>query len=207
MFKCGLILFFGTHLIPSFSKIKNFIVMKVGLNGYLGIFVLFSVTGMVLMIIGYKSGEGLLYPASNWFYTNAKYFMLIACILLATAFLETHIRLILRHPMLSGIIIWSIVHLSVNPDRSSVMLFGSFLVFSVVSIITSEIRGKKLSDGTGNTIEVAEQFLLRVLHHLQGSQPPHSAHFKFDVIAIIIGVISFALLYRFHEGLFGVALT
>ncbi len=193
MFKCGLILFFGTHLIPSFSKIKNFIVMKVGLNGYLGIFVLFSVTGMVLMIIGYKSGEGLLYPASNWFYTNAKYFMLIACILLATAFLETHIRLILRHPMLSGIIIWSIVHLSVNPDRSSVMLFGSFLVFSVVSIITSEIRGKKrpwpkeyneflgLSDGT--------------------------AHFKFDVIAIIIGVISFALLYRFHESLFGVALA
>ena len=193
MFKCGLILFFGTHLIPSFSKIKNFIVMKVGLNGYLGIFVLFSVTGMVLMIIGYKSGEGLLYPASNWFYTNAKYFMLIACILLATAFLETHIRLILRHPMLSGIIIWSIVHLSVNPDRSSVMLFGSFLLFSVVSIITSEIRGKKrpwpkeykqflgLSDGTAN--------------------------FKFDVIALIIGVISFALFYRFHEGLFGVALT
>ena len=83
--------------------------------------------------------------------------------------------------MLTGIIIWTIVHLSVNPDRSSVMLFGSFLVFSVVSIITSEIRGKKLSDGT--------------------------AHFKFDVIAIIIGVISFALLYRFHEGLFGVALT
>ena len=181
MFKCGLILFFGTHLIPSFSKIKNFIVMKVGLNGYLGIFVLFSVTGMVLMTIGYKSGEELLYPVNNWFYMNAKYFMLFACIFLAAAFLETHTRLILRHPMLTGIIIWTIVHLSVNPDRSSVMLFGSFLVFSVVSIITSEIRGKKLSDGT--------------------------AHFKFDVIAIIIGVISFALLYRFHESLFGVALA
>jgi uncharacterized membrane protein len=107
--------------------------------------------------------------------------MLFACIFLAAAFLETHTRLILRHPMLTGIIIWTIVHLSVNPDRSSVMLFGSFLVFSVVSIITSEIRGKKLSDGT--------------------------AHFKFDVIAIIIGVISFALLYRFHESLFGVALA
>ena len=83
--------------------------------------------------------------------------------------------------MLTGIIIWTIVHLSVNPDRSSVMLFGSFLVFSVLSIITSEIRGKNLSGGT--------------------------THFKFDMIAIIIGVISFALLYRFHEGLFGVSLS
>jgi len=46
-----------------------------------------------------------------------------------------HIKAKLKHPMLIGIKTWAIAHLLINGDVASVLLFGSMLVWAVISVI------------------------------------------------------------------------
>ena len=67
------------------------------------------------------------------------------------------------------------------PDFSSIILFGSFLIYSIVSAFLSEIRGSKTS----------------------GSNPKLSL----DILSIGIGVFLTFLAFNNHEKLTGVSLT
>ena len=41
----------------------------------------------------------------------------------------------IRHPMLTGVLVWSLSHLLVNGDSAAIVLFGGMAIWSVLEIV------------------------------------------------------------------------
>ena len=174
----GLILFIGVHLIPTLPALKAPLVGSLGANPYKGLFSLVAAAGLVLIVIGYArapAGPRLFTPSSTAIMI-APPAMLASFILLAAANMKTHIRAWIKHPMLLGVGIWASVHFLANGHAKAVLLFGAFLAYVVIDLI-SALRRK-----TGASFE------------------PKTKH---DVIAIISGAVLALLVMSFHRMLFG----
>jgi uncharacterized membrane protein len=91
-----------------------------------------------------------------------------------------HLKRVLRHPQMAGTILWAVSHLLTNGDSRSVTLFGTLAVWALLEIVMINRR-----DGP-----------------VTGSE---AASGKFDLIAVVIGVVVFAVVGHFHQALFGVA--
>ena len=181
MFEIGIVTFFGVHLIPFFTSVRNYFLNRFGENLYKGLFSLLSLTGLFLLIFYYQSSSTFYYEINGTAYSYSKYIMLLSFPLIIAANMQTYMRKLLRHPMSIGLGIWATMHLLVNPDFSSIILFGSFLIYSIVSAFLSEIRGSKASV----------------------SNPKLSL----DILSIGIGVFLTFLTFNYHENLTGVSLT
>lgn len=142
----GLILFFGTHLIPSIPGMKSALTKMVGAKGYRPVFALLSFAGLVLIVLGYQDKPIQVlheWYAPHWARHLMMLAMLVAFILLPAAHMKTNIKRYTRHPMLWGIAIWSGMHLWLNGDHASILLFGSFLAYSLFAMFTGNMRGAK----------------------------------------------------------------
>src|SRR5689334_20013191 len=98
----GLILFIGTHVVPTFGGLRAALAERLGENGYKALFSLVSVAGLVLVVIGYgrvpyeeifvpSQTARVLLPAA----------MAVAFILLGVSVAPGRVRLALHHPMLA----------------------------------------------------------------------------------------------------------
>lgn len=174
----GLALFLGVHLVPVLRPLRNSL-LGGNERRYKGVFSLVAAVGLVLIPVGYwlaGPGERLFAPvlaarkAAPWLVT-------IAFILLAASHMRGHIRRIVQHPMVIGVILWSGVHLLANGDTRGTLLFGSFLAWSVVDYAASLARGP-----------VA----------------PFDARGRYDVMAIVGGIVVAGIVMMLHGPLFGV---
>ena len=68
--------------------------------------------------------------------------MPVSAVLFVAANMPTHIRAVLRHPMLLGLLVWALAHLAANGDLASVVLFGGFAAFTVLAPLSLAVRGK-----------------------------------------------------------------
>lgn len=99
-------------------------------------FALIAGVGLFLMIWGYQQADlVVLWQSPIW-----SYFVVMALMPLAVySFLAFNIScnsaFILGHPMLVGVTLWSGLHVMVNGDLASLLLFGSFFIYSVQHII------------------------------------------------------------------------
>ena len=66
--------------------------------------------------------------------------MVISFIFLAATNMRTHIRRAVRHPMLIGVGIWAMVHLLANGHAKATLLFGAFLAYVLIDIISATRR-------------------------------------------------------------------
>ena len=89
-----------------------------------------------------------------------------------------YIRAKLKHPMLIGTALWAAIHLSVNGDLASILLFGGFLVWALFDWASASLRNKTLI----------------------GKKPPSA---RFDAIAVVAGGAVFFVVAYFHGSLFG----
>ncbi|MCH8894631.1 MAG: NnrU family protein [Proteobacteria bacterium] len=176
----GLVLFFGVHLVPFFPTFRNSLYERLGEKRYKGGFSLIAVLGLVLIVFGYSRAvyTDLWIPLS-WSRDLALYLMPVSLTLFAAANMKTMIRRYLRHPMALGTIIFAAVHLSANGDLASALLFGSFGLYAILSVISGETRGRALGDG--------------------------SAAVKYDLFSIVGGVGVYLVVLKFHGALFGVS--
>jgi uncharacterized membrane protein len=72
---------------------------------------------------------------------------LIAFVLLASAYIPGNgIKARLHHPMVLGVKVWALAHLLANGNVAHVLMFGSFLVWSILSF--SAARRRDVADGT-----------------------------------------------------------
>lgn len=175
----GIALFFGVHLMPSFSGVRDRLIARLGENPYKGVYSLAALGGLILIIWGYSRMDYQeLWTAPNWAGHLALVVMPIAFVLQVAANQKGHIRQKIKHPMMIGVLMWALVHLAANGDRASLYLFGSFALYSVFSIISSNRRGKVPNYTT--------------------AQPKH------DVIAVVAGLVLFGVVLWGHGFLFGV---
>ena len=179
----GMVLFFGVHLL-SLTPARAPLHAKFGENAYKGIYSLISLVGLGLMIWGFvlaRSGPDaarIVYDPLMGSSHGTMLLVLLAMILLAAAHMKGHIRKIVKHPMSVGIALWATGHLMVNGNLSEVLLFGGFLVLSVLDIIVSTARGKL---------------------------PAHTPQVKYDIMAVVGGAAVYAVFLFSHQWLFGVS--
>jgi len=181
MFYSGIILFFGVHLVPLNKNLKTIVRTRLGEGTYLGLFSFFSLTGILLIIIGYESSQNFLYSIHGKAFQYSKYFMVLSITLLIAANLPTYIKKYSKHPMSLGIALWSTLHLLTNSDLISVILFSSFLIYTVISVLVSEMRNVETNGAIPRII--------------------------FDIMAVILGTFLTILAYNFHYYLSGVNLV
>ncbi|MEG9862771.1 MAG: NnrU family protein [Parvularculales bacterium] len=181
MFEAGIIIFFGVHLIPLFTNLKSFLQSKLGEYPYKGIFALISLAGLLMIIFGYESGTNYHYSVYPNAYLYSTYVMFFSLTFLVAANLPTYIKKITRHPMSLGIAVWAILHLAVNPDTYSIILFGSFLAYSAVSALVSELRDEKKKASDAKII--------------------------FDALSVVLGIFITYLAFNYHEYISGAILV
>ncbi len=96
---------------------------------------LLLLVSVVLMVIGYRGAEfvpvyQLDAPAR---YIN-NLLMLPAIALMGLGASQSRLWPTMRHPMLTGFFLWVFVHLLVNGDRDSIILFGGLGIWAVVEM-------------------------------------------------------------------------
>lgn len=177
----GLILFIAIHLLPTFSRQRKLLIGLLGHVPYLALFSIISSIAFLLIIYGYTQAERtILWQALFFSRFISLAVMPVAFILIAAAYLKTHIRAKLKHPMLIGTSIWAITHLTANGSLPSAILFGSFLIYSIADMIMAKPRSNLIPSGSPSIIH--------------------------DIIAVAIGLIIYAAMLYGHGMLFGPAI-
>jgi uncharacterized membrane protein len=174
----GLVLFIGIHLVPTAPALRARLVARLGDKGYRALFAIISALGLVLIIAGYhmRPERVQLFAPFPGARAAAPVLVTIAFVLFAAANMKTHIRSMVRHPMLIGLMLWSGVHLLANGDVAGTILFGSFFAYSIIALISAVQRG------TAKAL---------------------TPEWKHDLIAIAAGLVISYLTIRFHPAIFG----
>ena len=178
----GIAIFCGVHLLKAAAPAtRDKLVETLGENPYKGIFSLLILGSLVMIVFGWKAAvpQPVYVPPLAPGLVPAG-LMLVALVLFVAAQVNGHLKRTLRHPQMLGTLVWAVTHLLLNGDSRSVALFGSLAVWALLEIVLCNRR-----DGP------------------RTERPPAAA--KFDVIAIVVGVVAFGVIGHFHRALFGVA--
>lgn len=182
----GLLLFFSAHSSRIFADSnRSQYIAHYGMAKWKLAYSLVSIVGLVLIVWGY--GQARLDPFVLWvppIWTRhlAALLTLPAFILIAAAYIPgTLIKARLGHPMVAGVKLWALSHLIANGNLADVILFGSFLAWSIASFATSRKRDRS-----------------------QGVTPARGAITR-DGIAVVAGIVAWFVFARhLHLILFGV---
>jgi uncharacterized membrane protein len=167
LYVAGLVVFMGIHLVPPLG-LRPAWVSRFGENGYRGIFSLISLLGLGLVIYGWND-----FP-NSYFYEPPKAMkhinltlMMASVFFLTVAYVPNNIRRRVKNPMLTGVKIWAFGHILANGDLRSLLLFVTFLAYSVFDVIAVKRRGtwqpKPAVAGYWNVITVVVAFSVYVL--------------------------------------------
>nr|WP_321459412.1 NnrU family protein [uncultured Cohaesibacter sp.] len=141
----GVLLWSVVHLFPILlPTVRAGLVDRMGEGPYKGLFTLLIVLSLVLMVFGWRAaGEagyiGDIYD-EDWTRHLTHLLLLFSIILFGAAKAPSRIRRVIRNPMLTGLVLWSVGHLLVNNDQRSLVLFGGLLIWAVISILGSNRR-------------------------------------------------------------------
>lgn len=181
----GLCVFMGTHVFSATrSRGEGDLRERIGYGPYMGLFSVVALIGLALIIYGFGEARPatILYsPPAAMKHVNLL-LMAIAMVLLAAAYVPTgYIKKAVKHPMTLALKVWAVGHLLANGELNSVILFGGFLAYGVISRVSAKRRGDvgPGSDAVVNPIG--------------------------DALAIVIGLGAYAVIaFYLHPILFGV---
>jgi uncharacterized membrane protein len=175
----GLSLFVAIHMVP-LTNTRARLVGKLGAGGYKGVFSVVALVGLILIILGFRSAETQLWwaPIDNG-RAIAMWLMPLALILNMASGIPCNIAQLVRHPMLAAVILWGVIHLLVNGDSASTLIFASFVIYSIANIIW-----------TRKSSPIEGEFSLTQ-----------------DFKVVVLGLAVYGLLVYFHEYYTGVMLV
>ncbi len=189
LFILGLVLFFGIHMLPFYPEYRVQLIEKLDSDTidaeimYKIIFSVISLLGLIFIGVGKGSMEFIgLWDIPVFFRYVAVVLILASFILMVAAYPPNNIKRYVPHPMLTGVIVWGVTHMLVNGDVVSLILFGSFVAYSVVAIKLANKRQQDISS------EQEAQQQIPVVK---------------DAIVIGIAMFGFLLLLWLHKPLFG----
>ena len=180
----GILLFTLAHLFPAIMKpTRDALAERLGASRYQGLFALVIVASIAIIVFAWQSTvptpvyAPVLVPG-----LTASGLMLVAFILFIAATLPTNIKRFIRHPQMTGTLVWSVTHLLANGDSRSVVLFGSLGLWSLAEMVLCSKR-----DGEW--------------------QRPTPVALGNDVISVVAGITLFAAFAYFHRAMFGVSVV
>jgi len=140
----GLLIFLGVHLIPMSPSVRALLALKLGEKTYRGLFSLISTVGLVLLVLGKGSAPYVPVLSPPTFGKTAAFVLMAGTALcFAGMYLPTNLKRLTAHPMLWGTAFWGLGHLLANGDLASLLLFGSFLLYALVDMVSANRRGAR----------------------------------------------------------------
>ena len=196
----GLVLFIGAHAVRLVSEAaRDGLVSRLGPLAYKGLVALASLVGLVLMVKGY--GMARADPVVLWSPWSggrhiAALLSLVAFVLIVAAYVPRNtLRARVGHPMVLGVKLWAFGHLIANHTLADLVLFGSLLVWAVLSFRAARRRDALAREQAINT-EIERGGLDRAV-----AGPSRWA----DLAVIVIGIALYgAFAFHLHASLIGV---
>jgi uncharacterized membrane protein len=213
------------HFGVSGTRLRDTLVARMGAGPYRGAFALASLAGIVWMGMAYSHAPtvelwGQLAGARPLVFALIFVAFLFIGIGLATpsptrvgmesklaqsADVARGIVRITRHPFLWGVALWALVHLVVNGDLASLILFGSFFVLALGG--TASIDAKRRRNFGDDWARFAQATSSVPFAAIAGGRNQLGAALReIGILRPLIGIAVYALLFYFHGRLFGVAL-
>ena len=179
----GVLLWAVAHLFPAIAvQPRERMVARLGAGPYRGLFSLTIIASLVLIVVGWRSSlPEFIYIPPVWGRGAAKFLVFFGFILFAAARAPTNIKRVLRHPQLTGVLLWAIGHLLANGESRSLILFGGLAAWSIVSMIAINRR-----DGAW--------------------QKPERKPIWYDLIPLVAGFVLFTIFLFLHRLVAGVPL-
>ena len=179
----GVLIWSLVHLIrciaPSF---RETMIGKLGENGWKGLFAHLILAALGLMIFGWRSADPVsVYQPAAWGRPVGMAVVLLGFVFFGAAQGQTNIKRLVRHPQLTGVLLWSVGHLLANGDNLSVLLFTGLGVWASLEIILISLREGEW-------------------------QKPDAVPTSRDIRNVAISVVIFGVAYAAHEWLSGVPL-
>lgn len=170
MLMAGVALWTVAHLFKRLAPVPR---AKLG-NAGKGLVAVVLILSLVLMVKGYRAAEVVnLYYPPGWAVHVNNLLMLVAVMLFGMSATKGQLRGKLRHPMLTGVMVWAFAHLLVNGDLASIMLFGGLGAWAIT-----------------------EMFVINATE--AGWNRPEPGSLKGDAGNLIITVILFAIITGIH---------
>jgi uncharacterized membrane protein len=179
----GMVIFFAAHVFTTMRGRRAALIARIGEGPYKGLYSLVSLAGLVMIAYGFgvwrAGGSAQLWYPPVWTKHIALVLVPIAAILIVAAYVPSHLRTRMKHPMLTAVKIWALAHLLANGDLAGIVLFGGFLMYAIYDRIAVKERAAPI--------------------------PPAPADWKGDVVAVAGGLALFLVLgYVFHPYVVGV---
>ena len=170
------------HLFPAaLPSARSSLVLRLGPNAYRGLYSLVIVLSVVLMVIGWRrTAPELVYVPPLFASPIVPALVFLSFYLFAASHAPGNAKRWLRHPMLTGTLLWAVAHLLANGDGRSLVLFGGLGLWAIVSIL--------------------------LINHRDGPwvRPPAVPVAK-DLMTLAGAAVVFAVIALLHRWLFGVS--
>ena len=178
----GLIVFMLPHLLRELGLRQRLRDALPSESAYMGLYSLVTLAGLGLIIWGKSIApfQMVWQPVFEWRPLSLMLMIPAMICVVAGNLPLSHLRKLLRNPMLVGVLLWSLAHLWSNGDLASMLLFGSFALWSAIKIIT-----------------------LRHVADVE-SRPPS---YMWDIISILAGFTMYVIVGLYHGQLFGVGIS
>jgi uncharacterized membrane protein len=179
----GIFLWIVVHLFPSVAPAaRERLVSRLGEHPYKGAFSLLILGALALMIYGWRHSVPVhVYLPAATLQPLGMLLTVVGFVLIVAASFPTRIKRVVRHPQLSGVLLWALAHLMLNGDSRSVTLFSALGAWCVVSMLTINRR-----DGP--------------------REQPAVPGWGTEVAIVAIALVLVALVVYFHQYLSGVPL-
>ena len=215
------LMFGGTHVIGSSVPVRTWLIGRIGLWGFKGLYSLIALATFVPLCLVYfsnKHGGPRLFEASRGHDLATQALMLVAIIVVLQSLVTPNplttlaemtgnfrdrargIQRITRHPQNFGFAIFGFAHALSNPFLGDCVFFGGFVVYGVLSAVHQDRR----TLATGH--EEIRQFqsdtsIVPFAAIMRGKQ--RWAFAEYNRVVLVISVIVFVLLRLFHSAIFG----
>ena len=214
------------HFGVSGTRLRDTLVLRLGEGPYRGAFALASVIGLVWMIYAYRHAPtvGLWAPLPGL--RPAAFALVFVAFLFVGIGLATPsptrvgmesklaegtdivrgIVRVTRHPFLWGVALWALVHLIVNGDLASFILFGSLLLLALGGTVAIDAkRHRKFGDGWAQFAQTTSSVPFAAI--LSGRNSIVSALDEIGIVRPLVAVLAYALIFYFHGRVFGAPLV
>lgn len=214
------------HFGVSGTRLRDVLVARLGAGPYRGAFAVASLIGIVWMTTAYRRA-----PAVDlWGQLIGLRPLAFALVLIAFLFvgiglatpsptrvgMETKLAQgteivrgivrITRHPFLWGVGLWAFVHLIVNGDLASVILFGSLLLLALGGTVSIDAkRRRSFGDQWSQFVQATSNVPFAAI--AAGRNQLRPAVREIGILRPVIAIAAYALFFVFHGRLLGAPLV
>jgi uncharacterized membrane protein len=144
----GLVVFLGLHSTRILAEDwRSARIASLGERKWKLLYSIASGIGLVLIVWGYgmaREAPVMLWNPPLWTRHLASVLVLVAFIMIVAAYVpRNHFKAAFGHPMYAGVKTWAFAHLLANGMLADLLLFGTFLLWSILGYRSARRRDRK----------------------------------------------------------------